>query len=269
MISYIGGKYRMAKWINEYIKKSTIYVEVFGGAFWTYLRGDIESPVIIYNDKNKYMANLIGCMRSPVLFSASLQDVTPQKVTLFNRFQEDLNINKDSKFNELLLGHDTSEAVAYAYVATQVFSGSKPLESKFIDLKGKYESKYNSLINKLNDKKYQEKLINISKIECLDYSDLIMKYDSKETFFYVDPPYWKTEDYYSNHDFDSNDHKKLIDILKQTKASWALSYYDFPQLNEWLPESKFRWIRKDFCKAAGAKKGHKQNKGTEILILNY
>ena len=34
MISYIGGKSRMAKWIGEYIPENKTYVEVFGGAFW-------------------------------------------------------------------------------------------------------------------------------------------------------------------------------------------------------------------------------------------
>ena len=43
MISYIGGKSRMAKWICEYIPDDIeTYVEVFGGAFWVYVKGDIH-----------------------------------------------------------------------------------------------------------------------------------------------------------------------------------------------------------------------------------
>ena len=123
--------------------------------------------------------------------------------------------------------------------------------------------------NKLQKDTIVKKLQNITEVENLDYTDLILKYDSKETFFYVDPPYWKTENYYSNHDFDSEDHLTLIEHLKRTKGKWALSYYDFPQLSEWLPKDKYTWIEKEFNKAAGAKKGKKQNKGIEILIMNY
>ena len=44
MISYIGGKSRMAKWISGYIPDDIeTYVEVFGGAFWVYVNGENRS----------------------------------------------------------------------------------------------------------------------------------------------------------------------------------------------------------------------------------
>ena len=46
MISYIGGKSRMSKWICEYIPDDIeTYVEVFGGAFWVYVNGDIHTKL--------------------------------------------------------------------------------------------------------------------------------------------------------------------------------------------------------------------------------
>tara|TARA_R110000744_G_scaffold166804_1_gene284081 strand:+ start:176 stop:979 length:804 start_codon:yes stop_codon:yes gene_type:complete len=267
MISYIGGKSRMAKWIGSYIPENKTYVEVFGGAFWVYINGEISSKRIIYNDKNRFMANLFECMRTPTEFLESLILMESQNKEQFDLCQKQLNTIVDSNINYFL--GDKGIGSQYAYCATQVFSGSKILESKFIDLRGKYGSKYNSLQNKLKKESIIKKLKNISEVENLDYTDLILKYDSPDTFFYVDPPYWKTENYYSNHDFDSEDHNKLIEILKNTKGKWALSYYDFPQLSEWLPKDKFNWIEREFNKAAGAQKGKKQNKGTELLIMNY
>jgi len=117
--------------------------------------------------------------------------------------------------------------------------------------------------------KYIEKMNKITKVENLDYTDLILKYDSPTTFFYVDPPYWKTENYYSNHDFDSEDHNTLMTHLKLIKGKFALSYYDFPLLSDWLPKNEYKWEEREFSKAAGATKGKKQNKGTELLIMNY
>tara|TARA_R110002012_G_scaffold175756_1_gene340617 strand:+ start:671 stop:1474 length:804 start_codon:yes stop_codon:yes gene_type:complete len=267
MISYIGGKNRMAKWINEQIPKSKTYIEVFGGAFWVYLKGDINSNKIIYNDYNKFMANLFECFREPEFFLKHLEMHKAQNKDLFYKFQDYLNTIKNDNINFDLGTYLI--ASQYVYCATQVFSGSKVLESKYVDLKGKYNSKYDSLINKLKNPFYIDKLKKINKVENLDYIDLIKKYDSKDTFLYVDPPYYKTENYYSNHNFDQNQHIKLLEILKKTKSKWALSYYYFDLLEDVLPKNKFRWIEKEFCKAAGAQKGKKQNKGTELLIMNY
>jgi DNA adenine methylase len=85
----------------------------------------------------------------------------------------------------------------------------------------------------------------------------------------MDPPYWKTENYYSNHDFDVNDHTRLAECIKNIKGKFSLSYYDFPKLSEWFPKDQYKWNQKDFAKAAAAKKDGTQNMGTELLIMNY
>ena len=94
-------------------------------------------------------------------------------------------------------------------------------------------------------------------------------YDSPTTYFYLDPPYWKTENYYSAHDFDSDDHGRLVGSLHHIKGRFGLSYYDFPKLSEWLPKDQFTWESKGFAKAAAAKDGVPQNIGMELLIMNY
>ena len=65
MLTYMGGKRRMAPWIHSFIPKGVeTYVEVFGGAFWVYMKSDPDNPLAtkqhIYNDFNPYMVNLIG-----------------------------------------------------------------------------------------------------------------------------------------------------------------------------------------------------------------
>ena len=99
--------------------------------------------------------------------------------------------------------------------------------------------------------------------------EIFDKYDSDKSYFYVDPPYWKTENYYSNHDFDRDDHERLCNQLKQIKGKFSLSYYDFDLLSQWLPKNKFVWEQKEFTKQAGTKKDGTRNKGTELLIMNY
>jgi site-specific DNA-adenine methylase len=74
-------------------------------------------------------------------------------------------------------------------------------------------------------------------------------------------PYCKTENYYSNHDFDRDDHERLANVLKNIQGKFSLSYYEFVLLHEWFPEGQYRWEKKEFAKAADAKKGQTQNMG--------
>ena len=74
MIPYIGGKQRMAPWIHSFMPPNIeTYVEVFGGAFWVYMKSDVDNPLAtqqhIYNDFNPYMVNLYRCASSPKQFS--------------------------------------------------------------------------------------------------------------------------------------------------------------------------------------------------------
>ena len=124
-------------------------------------------------------------------------------------------------------------------------------------------------MDKLKNSKYREHFDKITFVENMDFQDVIEKYDSNKTYFYVDPPYWKTENYYSNHDFDSADHKRLADCLKNMEGMFSLSYYDFELLRKWFPKHDYVWKKKEFAKAAAAKSGVKQNMGEELLIMNY
>ena len=102
-----------------------------------------------------------------------------------------------------------------------------------------------------------------------DFEDVIKEFDSPTTYFYLDPPYWKTENYYSNHDFDRDDHERLAYVLKTIEGKFSLSYYDFTELGEMYPLNDFKWEKKEFVKASGAKEGQAQSIGEEVLIMNY
>ena len=271
MISYIGGKNRMAKWIGSYIPNDIeTYVEVFGGAFWVYVNGEVhKKPIlknVIYNDFNRYMTNLIACCRNPQEFLKSMEEIVAQDSELFYQFKTDVFENKNIKDIEI---PDYDYGMKYAYIVTQIFSGLNPEKGKFIDLKGKYSSKFDAFRRRLKNPAVIEKLKKITNVENMDCADVIKKYDSPTTYFYTDPPYWKTENYYSLHNFDTDDHKRLADVLKNIEGRFSLSYYDFEQLHDWFPEDEYEWELKDFVKPASAQKGKSQNKGTELLIMNY
>lgn len=279
MLSYIGGKSKIGKWITPfYPTDMETYVETFGGMFWCFYNMDLEKypnlKTVVYNDFNPLNYNLFKCLENPTELLKAVNSIpcqekgvdnTPELYKiLFGNFQQSLFSG------ELVIkSPDYMVAAQYAYILTQVFSGSKPESSSFIDLKGKYKSKYLTFRDKLANPKWVEKFLKITKVENLDFETVIQKYDSESTYFYLDPPYWKTENYYSNHDFDRGDHERLARTLHQVKGKFSLSYYEFDLLREWFPQPEYRWESKEFVKAAAATKGKTQNKGTELLILNY
>ena len=182
----------------------------------------------------------------------------------FNKFQKEI-----FEPGFVVNGPNYEVAAKYVYILTQVFSGSKPETSSFIDLKGKYKSKYLTFRDKLSKDDWVEHFNRITFVENMDFADVIKKYDSPTTYFYTDPPYYNTENYYSNHEFGRNDHERFANSIKNVKGKFSISYYDFPDLSLWFPKNEYKWEKKEFVKAAAAKKGKKQNVAEELLIMNY
>lgn len=270
MISYIGGKSKIGNWIKNYIPKDIeTYVEPFSGAFWVFFKMDITTfpnlKTVIYNDVNPLNANLFNCITNYKDFYEVIKDYKAQDKKLFDKFQKEIF---DPEFKVDLTEPDYHTASKYAYILSQVWSGTNPEKGKFIDLKGKYKSKFDSFKSKLVDDKWQSYFDKITICESLDFEEVIKKYDSPKTYFYCDPPYFKTEKYYANHDFGLSTHERLADSLKSINGKFSLSYYYFDQLSEWFPKNDYVWTSKEFSKAAMAKSGKSQTKGVELLIMN-
>jgi DNA adenine methylase len=266
VISYVGGKFKMAKWISSFIPKTNKYVELFGGAYWTYLNSDLYKKIdnAYYNDFSIHMANLMSCYVYNQKFFDHFKHIKSQDENLFNQYkQEILNVKEIDV-------PDFDLAFKYAYLMTQVFSGTGLKENtKMTNLKGKYKSKFDSFRERMIKPSIIEKTKKIKEVYNKDFEEVINILDSEYTVFYIDPPYYNTENYYSFHDFTRKDHERVADCLKNINGKFLLSYYYFNDLEKWFPKDKYVWESKEFAKAAGAKKNVKNNKGTELLIMNY
>lgn len=181
------------------------------------------------------------------------------------------NNNKRDDFgHKVKIGRkDQVAAMKYAYILTSSFSGIDPVDSEFQDYKGKYGSKFKAFYNRLTSDKFIPKLKKIGMCENMSFEEVIAKYDSPTTYFYVDPPYWNTESYYSLHGFGRDEHFQLKDCLHGIEGKFALSYYDFSELSDMYPKNNFSWETKEFVKPAGATEGVEQSIGEEVLIMNY
>lgn len=279
MLSWIGGKSKIGRWLVDYYPQDMeIYTEAFGGMFWCYFNMDLSKypnlKKIVYNDFNPLNYNLFKCVQNPTELQRALDSIQVQQLGVSQTpdvLKEQFATFQTEVFNSgfTTTSPDYLTAAKYVYVVTQVFSGSKPETSSFIDLKGKYRSKYLSFRDKLSKPDWVEHFLKITDVENMDFEDLILKYNTPTTFHYVDAPYWKTENYYSNHDFDRQDHERLANVLHKVQGKFGMSYYEFELLHTWFPQPQYRWEKKSFAKAAAAKKGVKQNLAEELLIMNY
>lgn len=275
-LSYIGGKSRISSFIIPFIPKDTeIYVEPFSGMFWVFFKMDITTyknlKRVVYNDVNPLNVNLFKCIKDYNKLWELSKNIPIEDPEVFERFKSEVfddNVNLDEPNFEI--------AYKYAYIVSQVWSGTDPKRGNLIKKggytskkTGEYVSKFEIFRAKLIDSKWQKYFDLITDIESLDFEEVIKKYDSPTTYFYCDPPYFKTENYYINHDFGIETHERLANTLSNIKGRFGLSYYYFDKLDDWFPKSDYNWNSKDFAKTAMAVSGKAQTKGTEILILNY
>lgn len=279
MFPYIGGKANHVKWLDPLFPTSGIdtYVEVFGGAGWVGIRSEriLSATTHIYNDFNPFIANIHECFRTKQTeLLQQLESYPKSDRALYQSFQQEIF----GPTPPTVIMGDVVLAAKYLYMQTQIFSGvtlssNSPIYFCDVASNGKYASKYDALKNKLRNPKFTSRLSRVTHIENLDCIELIRKWDSPTTFFYVDPPYFKKEYLYTS-EFPQSKHQELADTLKNCSGRWCLSYYDFPELGDWYPRSQYHWHSQDVFRWSSTR-AHKSadykksSRGTEIAIMNY
>lgn len=281
MFPYIGGKKQHSRWIDPLFPDNfTTYVEVFGGAMWMYWMSK-KTPVQtnVYNDFNRHLVNVFECSRNSQHYYQILQQysVDVGNAQKFEQYRDEVF----SIYGQQFTIPDYDMAAKYMLLQTQMFSGGKGLgERSKIYHNTKYKSKYITYLEKFTQPKYLNKLARLQ-TENLDCRAVIRQYDSDDTFFYVDPPYFNMEDYYTKNSFGRDDHIELLTLMSGIKGRFALSYYYFPELEDIMPRDRFYWHeeqtysingltkvsdakRKDGSAASGVRTAR-----TEVLILNY
>jgi DNA adenine methylase len=123
---------------------------------------------------------------------------------------------------------DVQRAARFLYLQSLCFGGktngvfavSKERPARFDHIK---------MFNRIEQ--MAERLSSVT-IENLPYHDFIERYDTPDTLFYLDPPYWDCEDYYGKGIFGKSDFEKLADLLGKIKGKFLLSINDTPQIRE-------------------------------------
>lgn len=264
-IGWFGGKYYMTNKIIKLFPKHKIYVEVFGGAAHVLFKKQ-PSEIEIYNDIDSGLYNFFKILRNE--YKAN---ILKQKLDLTPYSREEFYHCRDTWKNE----KDEIEKVRKWYIALmQSFSASFNTwsHSKSLSRRGMSQTVSRWLGNIENDLPNAINRFKTVQIEHMDFRNIIKKYDSKETLFYLDPPYiHKTRKmtYTYTYEMSDQDHKDLINLLINIKGKVILSGYNNEIYNTLIDNNWNKILLGNFAKRSIKTIKEKKERGIEFVWINY
>ncbi|MGP6220960.1 DNA adenine methylase [Caldiplasma sukawensis] len=207
LMAYPGGKYYMLPDILKIINnaKKTTLVDVFGGSGKVLMNADAR--IKVYNDLNADLVNFFEEVRNNRNKVIEKLDYVLNSRELFLKYKERTEDPIENAFR-------------YIYRNILSFNGQGKSYS--------YSTKRNKSLKLLKagdiiSSLYEE--IRLWTIERLDFRDLIKRYDSERTFFYLDPPYHNIKGLYE-YEMEDSDFIDLRDILGQINGKYLLNIND-------------------------------------------
>jgi DNA adenine methylase len=263
LIKYPGGKGRLWRWIVQYLPKSDVYCEAFGGAAHVLLNKE-PSPLEIYNDIDGNLVNLFRVVADPKLFRKFLRRVQPLLYarSLYKYCARTLDEQTDPVerawrwYVMLAQGYPARMRCGWAYDITSGGSSTATSWARRVD--------------KLQD--IHARLRHVQ-IEQLDWRACLERYDQPGIVWYLDPPYppevCKHTGIY-NYELTSDEHAELVSRILKLKGMVAISSYPnkiYAKLKNhgWREVSRQAW-----CHVAliHRKRYRKCPPRTEVLYLN-
>ena len=223
------------------------FIDVFCGSGSVLLGNPEICPFEVYNDFDRNLANLFRCMKERTMAVIrelgfchlnSREDFIAIRRFFENEQFDDKYLSDELRLTQILFpppeakeltemrkritaDYDVRRAAMFLKLLRFSYSSSgKSYASQPFDIR-----KLFGLISQL-----QERMANVV-VENQDFETLIKHYDRPDAFFYLDPPYFSTEDMYEV-GFGWDDHVRLRDTLKNIKGKFLLSYNDCDEIRE-------------------------------------
>jgi DNA adenine methylase len=250
---YVGGKRLLAKTLIERIEATphTLYAEPFVGMGGIFLRRKSAPRAEVINDISKDVHGLFRILQEHYSYF-----VDYLKFHLASRaeFERLLNVAPDTLT-------DIQRAARFIYLQRLSFGGK--VDGRNFGTATERPSRFDlsRLVPMLDD--LHERLSGVV-IECLPYADFIARYDRPKTLFYLDPPYWGSEDYYGKEVFTRDDFKHLSGILSGIKGRFILSLNDTPGVRETFADFAIEAVKTRY-----SLNGPKTKETGEVIITNF
>lgn len=258
IISYYGGKARLAEQLIDWMPKLENYIEAFAGGLSVFFKKPRARGLNIVNDLDKDIANLYYVCSRIDLFEQFKERASylVQSKELYDIIRE--NIDKEK--NNIIIP-DVQRAIDYFFFITTSFNNRPGTNiSKNIN---KWDT---SLLEKVAWSR--KKLDNVF-VENLDVNVLIEKYHSKNnTMWFFDPPYYVANDTsYYGHVFKRYQHetfKDMIDLLNTNPtAKFMITYDNHPKIRELFKDYFLKEVGVNYSST------YETINTNELIITNY
>jgi len=237
----MGGKSKLKKLIVEkYFPEdyeSMVYVEPFVGGGSIFFHKN-PSALEVINDLDKTIYDIFSGAKT-----YNHEDIA--KKLDGNYTKEDFNAIKQSNPD-----NDFDKFCQTYYL----------MKKSVMSVGSVWNRKYSKTTIKL--KGYKERLAD-TEIYNTDYKELIEKYDSPNTFFYLDPPYENSVGLYKHHTININE---MYDLLSNIKGKFLLSYNDSVVVRELFKDFNIYEVETYYM---GGMINRSIRTITELLISNY
>lgn len=248
LIPYFGGKTRLAKTIVQKMPPHTCYVEVFAGAAAVFFAKEPSKTEVI-NDLDRELVTLYRVVQCH-----------PEELHRQFKFQ----LVAREEFRRLMAENpetltDIQRAARYLYLQRTCYGGRVYQRTFGTETTGKPRLNLFTLEATLEEA--WRRLAQVQ-IECLDFRDLIPRYDRPYTVFYLDPPYWQVKGYRYN--FVDQDFRDLACILANIKGHFVMSLNDTSDVRQIFSQFQIEEVTLKY--SMGKAPGSRDKVCTELLI---
>jgi DNA adenine methylase len=251
--AYIGGKRKLARTICRAIDRipHRRYGEVFMGMGGVFLRRSRAAPAEFVNDWSEDVATLFRILQRHYV---AFLDMLRYQLSTRSGFERLLKVDPSTQT-------DLERAARFLYLQRLSFGGKVAARSFGVDPTGSSGFDLTKLVPLLEA--IHERLAPVT-IERLPWNEFIARYDTAETLFYLDPPYYGCESDYGADLFDRSQFDRMAAQLAAIEGKFLLSLNAHPDVRRIF--AGFAMAQVDVTYSVGG--GDKTQHATELVISN-
>lgn len=250
IIGRTGSKYSLLNEIIPIIPDHTIYVELFAGS------------AVVWLNKLLVDINVINDLDPCIKEGFNLIKEASSDISKYRQFGNKEDPVVFEAIRDFYYNHTptTPEDKLHFFKIRQngYFAGKPVRKNNNISIYGTHQ------FTKYHQKAFTrtKEYLNNTDVLTEDYYDVIKKYDSPDTFFFIDPPYkMKSQPDYGYAEYKEFDFDRLFNAISNLQGKFILTINDIPELREQYKDYNIKPVEVKNMFIRGVRK--------ELIITNY